>query len=866
MIRTTCNCALCPLSGRTKIHAARPSTGAKLMLVGEAPGGDEEQLGQPFVGATGRLLNWAIKEAGLFRPNLWVTNVITCRPPSNDIDGLEGKDAILCCRPGFQEEMDTAARSGVTTVVALGAQAARAFGIDGGLAHVRGSVYEYRTLSGKKLMVVPTYHPASIMRQHWKRTGGGTADNAVLWLADFRKAGGIAANGWKTLRELFNVTPNKADVLDFVETAIRTNALVAVDTETTGLNPDFAKIVVIGFATGPEVGMSVPILDRHGLPYWGESDWAEVKAAVNRLFATCDQMYQNCFFDVPMLRRNGFDVPSGKVLHDTLAIHHTIAAEAKHDLGTIVSLYGSTSYWKAEFLNRTTTILEMDQKAMRTYNLRDVVVLHQVLPVMLDELKKLNLVDFYKAEVQPLVGCILEMTEEGVGFSPSALVSFKKRLTAMVASLEGQLRDAYQFPDSFNLDSDEHLRWFLYGVRPKAFDQLTELPKKRPGTKVYQQLADLKEIADKVTQPYVVKGWTPPKTDSGKFAVDKQALLALQIQLNNRRAEIADKPRFADELVRIENLLSWLAMLSEHTRLAKLVTTYTKYMPAKDGRIRPRWLLHGTVSGRLSARDPNVQNVPKARDNPDDPAARVREFFVARPGWKMVSCDYVNLEAQLLAYETLDPQLCAVFEKGLNLHDLNTKSMFKIDETSPRWKSARRAAKIFFFGGISYGGGDRTIFEKVWLEAPELNLTFGEFKAAKDSWMADHPSYVQWKAQIAADVMVKRELRTEFGRYRQFLSNDLDIVKEALDFKIQSSGASLVNRAMIRIQRERDRRKLKARFIMQIHDQLVMECPDEEVDTVRDLMVAEMQKPFTYKDKQRSIPVEASVGATFGDL
>ena len=132
--------------------------------------------------------------------------------------------------------------------------------------------------------------------------------------------------------------------------------------------------------------------------------------------------------------------------------------------------------------------------------------------------------------------------------------------------------------------------------------------------------------------------------------------------------------------------------------------------------------------------------------------------------------------------------------------------------------------------------------------------------------MADHPSYVQWKAQIAADVMAKRELRTEFGRYRQFLSNDLDIVKEALDFKIQSSGASLVNRAMIRIQRERDRRKLKARFIMQIHDQLVMECPDEEVDTVRDLMVAEMQKPFTYKGKQRSIPVEASVGSTFGDL
>ena len=96
--------------------------------------------------------------------------------------------------------------------------------------------------------------------------------------------------------------------------------------------------------------------------------------------------------------------------------------------------------------------------------------------------------------------------------------------------------------------------------------------------------------------------------------------------------------------------------------------------------------------------------------------------------------------------------------------------------------------------------------------------------------------------------------------------DDADIIKEALDFKIQSSGASLVNRAMVRIARERDRLGLKARFVLQVHDQLVMECPDEEVPTIQSLMVSEMERPFTYKGQTRIIKVDPTVGKTFGEL
>jgi hypothetical protein len=95
-------------------------------------------------------------------------------------------------------------------------------------------------------------------------------------------------------------------------------------------------------------------------------------------------------------------------------LHHTIAPEAKHDLGTIVSLYGSTPYWKDEFKNRKVSILEMDQKQMRRYNLRDCVVLHQAIPNMLADLKELKLEGFYRDEVQPLIACLMELIETGV--------------------------------------------------------------------------------------------------------------------------------------------------------------------------------------------------------------------------------------------------------------------------------------------------------------------------------------------------------------------------------------------------------------------------------------------------------------------
>jgi DNA polymerase I-like protein with 3'-5' exonuclease and polymerase domains len=112
--------------------------------------------------------------------------------------------------------------------------------------------------------------------------------------------------------------------------------------------------------------------------------------------------------------------------------------------------------------------------------------------------------------------------------------------------------------------------------------------------------------------------------------------------------------------------------------------------------------------------------------------------------------------------------------------------------------------------------------------------------------------------------MRDRELRTEFGRLRQFLGNAADIGKEALDFMIQSAGASLVNRASARIYARLRQEGLSAKFVLQIHDQLVLECPESEAESVKAIVVEEMERPFLYHGKPRRIPVEATIGPDFG--
>jgi DNA polymerase I-like protein with 3'-5' exonuclease and polymerase domains len=469
------------------------------------------------------------------------------------------------------------------------------------------------------------------------------------------------------------------------------------------------------------------------------------------------------------------------------------------------------------------------------------------------------------------MGAVSEMSRTGFLIDRGKLNSLKERWTREREELEVKARGFYDLPQAFNLDSDDDIRWFLFGKPPGKFTKLPKLAeyddatktgkkKLRSGTKAHRELMGIAEIK-KLGQPYVLKAWTGRKTETGLVAVDRQGLLAYQIQLQNRLKEVQDykHPKFIKELSDIRRLLEWLRLYRDYSGISKLISTYVDYPVGSDGRVHSSYLIHGTSTGRLASRDPNLQNIPKKRPEARGP-------FVAADGSVLVSADYSNLEVRVLAYETGDKALIRAIESGTNIHDENTRTLFNLKPSSPQWEIARRAAKIFMFGGISYGGGDMEIHSKISMEVPELALTVADYKKARENWMESHKGYREWADKIRVEVHKTHQARVFSGRVRTLHGSGTSIEKEALNTPIQGGAASIINRAVVRIHNERNKANLKSRLISQVHDQLIYEVPLSEQTQMTKLIKTEMERPVDYRGQLVSFPVDISIGTSWGDL
>ncbi len=856
-VRQSSKCKECPLRDRTRVWGQGATNG--IAIIGEAPGQEEDSEGQPFVGRAGKFLNWGLGSAGIPRQTIWTTNTICCRPPGNKITSPEALEAIKCCKPGFEEELAWLAAQHVKILVPVGASALHALDVEGSITKVRGSVYLY-----PPFVVVPTFHPSYIMRAQFKKESSEVTYKYV-WIADFRKALRLLAQGWTPPREDFELSPDLAKVVAWASRVVARKTLVGVDIETWQ-----GKIFVIGLADGPESALSIPIYRKGGYPYWHNGDWQKVKQEVDKVFSSCPLMFQNSLFDVPYLRGEGFKVDFPQVVEDTMLLHHAISPELPHNLGFIVSTYGQTPYWKADFLGRWGSITEMDDLSLRTYNLRDAVVMHQVLPGMLTDLREVGSERSYREEALQMLAPVDEMVQTGFLLDQSKLEKLKQDWGKQKATSEAELLK--DLPSGFNLDSDDDLRWFLFSIKPNKFARLEKLReyddetktskrKLRVGTKVHSELLALQKIALEVRPLYLLPGWTGRHTKTGSVAVDKQGLLGYQIQLQNRLAVVKEykHEKFKTEQRAIEKLLAWLAGYREYAVLSKLISTYTSYPLGSDGRVHTQFLIHGTTTGRLSSRNPNLQNLPKKHEEARGP-------FVATQGCALLSADYNNLEVRVLAYEVGDEALIQTLEGGTNVHDENTRILFGIGPEDPRWSGARRAAKIFMFGGISYGGSDQEIHEKISMEVPELPLTRKDYIAARLRWMAAHPAYASWAARVRSEVHVTRTSKTFMGRVRTLHGDPRDIEKEALNTPIQGGAAHIINQAMIRIHARKLTSRLQAKLLAQIHDQLIYEVPQAELPLMSAMVREEMERPLEVHGQMRRFPVDIAIGTSWGEL
>ena len=175
------------------------------------------------------------------------------------------------------------------------------------------------------------------------------------------------------------------------------------------------------------------------------------------------------------------------------------------------------------------------------------------------------------------------------------------------------------------------------------------------------------------------------------------------------------------------------------------------------------------------------------------------------------------------------------------------------------WKSARKAAKTYIFLR-NYGGGLYSAHRKITREVPELGLTFNKLKEVDARYRIKHPRYVSWYRKVVKEVTETKQLRNAFGRIRIFLGAEDEIIREGVNFGIQSTAADIINMATIALFKDPLFKKTKAFLTGQIHDALLFEVKNTQVSILKKLIKTHMEKEYVVNNYKAIFPVDISIG------
>jgi len=272
-------------------------------------------------------------------------------------------------------------------------------------------------------------------------------------------------------------------------------------------------------------------------------------------------------------------------------------------------------------------------------------------------------------------------------------------------------------------------------------------------------------------------------------------------------------------------------ILLEHRGLAKLKSTYTDKLPrmvnAQTGRVHTNYAQAVAVTGRLASNDPNLQNIPVRTGE----GRRIREAFIAPPGHKIVSADYSQIELRIMAHISGDESLLAAFARGDDIHRATASEVFGV---TPLEVSAdqRRIAKVINFGLI-YGMSAFGL-------ASNLGITRDAAKLYIDRYFARYPGVARYMDETRMDAKSRGYVETVFGR-RLWLPEinggngprRQAAERAAINAPMQGTAADLIKLSMVAVQKWLDERKIGTKMIMQVHDELVLEVPGDELAEVR---------------------------------
>lgn len=297
----------------------------------------------------------------------------------------------------------------------------------------------------------------------------------------------------------------------------------------------------------------------------------------------------------------------------------------------------------------------------------------------------------------------------------------------------------------------------------------------------------------------------------------------------------------------------------DYRTLTKLKSTYADGLLKEisaDGRIHTNFQMTVTATGRLSSTEPNLQNIPVRREL----GAQIRRMFVASPGKVLVDADYSQIELRLLAHIANDETMIAAFRSGEDIHAVTASQVFGVPlaEVTPLQRSHAKAVNF----GIVYGISAFSL-------AQDIGVFQNEAKAYMDSYFAKYHGVRTYMTRVVEQAKADGYVTTLFGRRRdlpELKSSNFNLrsfgERVALNMPIQGTAADIIKAAMVRVDARMRAEKLQARLLLQVHDELIVECPAEEAETVRAILTEEMEHVVDYR-----VPllVDAKIGASWAE-
>ncbi len=297
-------------------------------------------------------------------------------------------------------------------------------------------------------------------------------------------------------------------------------------------------------------------------------------------------------------------------------------------------------------------------------------------------------------------------------------------------------------------------------------------------------------------------------------------------------------------------------------QLSKLKSTYIDALPMllnpATGRLHTTFNQAGTATGRLSSTNPNLQNIPIRTEQ----GREIRACFTAEKGHVLLAADYSQIELRLLAHYSEDPLLTAAFRRGDDIHSLTAQEVFEVPAAEINAEHRRRAKAVNF--GIVYGLSPFGLSQQLGIETRVA-------KTYIDNYFAKYAGVRTFIDRTLEETRRQGSVRTLFGRLRpipDIHSSNVNMrgfaERTAVNTPLQGTAADLIKVAMIRIDAELAKRKMRSRMTLQVHDELVFEAPENELEDLKSLVSDLMEN--VYPELRVPLVVDVGVGKNWRDL